>query len=84
MDPKEFKYVSVITFSSDYLLQCDFSLIFRDFNKTHGRAVMKEEDIHPVANEYQRYKVNILLRHENFRTDKIFFQKDSKQMFKMH
>lgn len=30
----------------------------RDFNRTHGRPVMKEEDIHPVANEYQRYKVH--------------------------
>jgi len=28
----------------------------RDFNRTHGRPVMKNEDILPVANEYQRYK----------------------------
>jgi hypothetical protein len=29
----------------------------RDFNRSHGRPVMKNEDILPVANEYQRYKV---------------------------
>lgn len=28
----------------------------RDFNKLHGRPVMKHEDIQPVAHEYQRYK----------------------------
>jgi hypothetical protein len=28
----------------------------RDFNRIHGRAVMKHEDIQPVADEYQRYK----------------------------
>jgi hypothetical protein len=28
----------------------------RDFNRSHGRPVMKNEDILPVANEYQRYK----------------------------
>lgn len=28
----------------------------KDFNKTHGRPVMKQEDIQPVAHEYQRYK----------------------------
>eukprot|EP00595_Chromulina_sp_UTEXLB2642_P002659 CAMPEP_0196763804 /NCGR_PEP_ID=MMETSP1095-20130614/4815_1 /TAXON_ID=96789 ORGANISM="Chromulina nebulosa, Strain UTEXLB2642" /NCGR_SAMPLE_ID=MMETSP1095 /ASSEMBLY_ACC=CAM_ASM_000446 /LENGTH=485 /DNA_ID=CAMNT_0042117839 /DNA_START=762 /DNA_END=2219 /DNA_ORIENTATION=- len=27
-----------------------------DFNKSHGRPVMNEEDIKPVAHEYQRYK----------------------------
>jgi hypothetical protein len=29
----------------------------RDFNRQHGRPVMKQEDIQPVAHEYQRYKV---------------------------
>eukprot|EP01038_Epipyxis_sp_PR26KG_P008715 gene8715-11776_t len=28
----------------------------RDFNRTHGRPVMRHEDIQPVAHEYQRYK----------------------------
>ena len=28
----------------------------KDFNTTHNRSVMKQEDILPVANEYQRYK----------------------------
>merc|ERR1711871_1207729 len=28
----------------------------RDFNKTHGRPVMRHEDIEPVAHEYERYK----------------------------
>ncbi len=28
----------------------------RDFNKLHGRPVMRQEDIQPVAHEYQRYK----------------------------
>ena len=35
----------------------------RDFNKTHGRPVMKHEDIQPVAHEYERYKhVKALIR----------------------
>jgi len=28
----------------------------RDFNRIHGRPVMRQEDIQPVAHEYQRYK----------------------------
>jgi hypothetical protein len=37
-------------------MSIDFSF-FSDFNRTHGRPVTKSEDILPVANEYQRYKV---------------------------
>lgn len=33
----------------------------RDFNRLHGRPVMKQEDIQPVAHEYQRYKVGVKL-----------------------
>ncbi|RYH23452.1 hypothetical protein EON65_17760 [archaeon] len=34
---------------------------YRDFNRKHGRPVMKNEDILPVANEYQRYKVRYMV-----------------------
>eukprot|EP01034_Spumella_vulgaris_P025121 gene25121-31538_t len=35
----------------------------RDFNRQHGRPVMKQEDIQPVAHEYQRYKeLKVLIR----------------------
>ena len=35
----------------------------RDFNKIHGRPVMRHEDIQPVAHEYERYKqVKSLIR----------------------
>lgn len=37
------------------MLFCDGN---REFTRTHGRPVMRQEDIQPVAQEYRRYKVD--------------------------
>lgn len=37
-------------------LHCYLKAYERDFTQTHGRQVMKHEDIAPVAREYERYK----------------------------
>ena len=34
--------------------------VYREFNRVNGRHVMHPEDIKPVADEYQRYKVGTL------------------------
>jgi len=51
----------VLSFSLIFAFQifdhCVVAIAAREFNRTHGRPVMKQEDIQPVAQEYQRYKV---------------------------
>jgi hypothetical protein len=37
-------------------LHCYLKAYERDFTQTHGRQVMKHDDIAPVAREYERYK----------------------------
>lgn len=41
---------------SVFIIMFFYCYLYSDFNRTHGRPVMKNEDILPVAAEYQRYK----------------------------